>query len=170
MIGITHVKTQHLITLPVELAVEDQNSQEMYIVHVKALYIPAVLMKFNLLSVFVRVFLWLLYMLLNVIKNLHNVVIDVRKIIIIINICLRIMELSDVYVNDNELEKFHQNYCRTHWPSQGMACEVKDCGSYPTLRKYIRHWHRIHKEHHDLLVCPRCTQIFEKLYFFTRHI
>lgn len=56
MIGITHVKTQHLITLPVELAVEDQNSQEMYIVHVKALYIPAVLMKFNLLSVFVRVF------------------------------------------------------------------------------------------------------------------
>lgn len=109
-------------------------------------------------------------MLLNVIKIIHNVVIDVRKIIIIINICLRIMELSDVYVNDNELEKFHQNYCRTHWPSKGMACEVKDCGSYPTLRKYIRHWHRIHKEHHDLLVCPRCTQIFEKLYFFTIHI
>lgn len=46
-------------------------------------------------------------MLFNVIKNLYNVVIDVRKIIIIMNICLRIMELSDVYVNDNELEKFY---------------------------------------------------------------
>lgn len=54
-----------------------------------------------------------------------------------------------------------------------MACEVKDCGSYiyPTLRKYMRHWHRIHKEeHHDLLVCPRSTQNFEKLYFLTRHL
>lgn len=82
------------------------------------------------------------------------------------------MELSDVYVNDNELDKFQQNYCRTHWPSQGMACEVKDCGSYiyPTLRKYMRHWHRINKEHHDLLVCPRSTQNFEKLYFLTRHL
>lgn len=56
MIGITHVKTQHLIFHPVELAVKDQNSQEMYIVHVKALYIPAVLKNFNLLSVLVRVF------------------------------------------------------------------------------------------------------------------
>lgn len=82
------------------------------------------------------------------------------------------MELSDVYVKDNELDKFHQNYCCTHWPSQGMACEVKDCGSYiyPTLRKYMRHWHRINKEHHDLLVCPRSTQNFEKLYFLTRHL
>lgn len=82
------------------------------------------------------------------------------------------MELSDVYVNDNELDKFHQNYCRTHWSYKGMACEVKDCCSYiyPTLRKYMRHWHRIHKEHHDLLVCPRCTQNFEKLYFPTRHL
>lgn len=79
----------------------------MYIVYVKVLYILVVLMKFNLLFVFVRVFLWLFYMLFNVIKNLYNVVIDVRKIIIIINICLRIMELSDVYVNDNELEKFY---------------------------------------------------------------
>uniref|UniRef100_K1PZG9 Uncharacterized protein n=1 Tax=Magallana gigas TaxID=29159 RepID=K1PZG9_MAGGI len=63
------------------------------------------------------------------------------------------MELGDVYVNDNELDKFNQNYCHAHWPSQGMVCEVKDCGSYiyPTLRKYMRHWHRIHKEHHDLL-------------------
>lgn len=82
------------------------------------------------------------------------------------------MELSDVYVNDNEMDKFHQNYCRTHWPSQGMACEVKDCGSYiyPTLRKYMRHWHRTNKEHHDLLVCPRSTQNFEKFYFLNRHL
>lgn len=79
----------------------------------------------------------------------------------------RIIELSDVHVNDNDLDIFNQNYCRTHWPYYGMACEVKDCGSYiyPTLPKYMRHWHRIHKEHHDLLVCPRCTQNFEKLFF-----
>lgn len=55
MIGITHVKTQHLISLPVELAVEDQLSLEMYIVHPKALYIPVVVAKFKLLFVFVRV-------------------------------------------------------------------------------------------------------------------
>lgn len=48
---------------------------------------------------------------------------------IIIDICFRIVELIDVYVNDNELDKFHKNYCRTHWPSQGIACEVKNCGS-----------------------------------------
>lgn len=48
-----------------------------------------------------------------------------------------------------------------------MACDMKDCGSYiyPTLPKYMRHWHRIHMEHHDLLVIPRCTQNFEKLFF-----
>lgn len=82
------------------------------------------------------------------------------------------MELSDVYVNDNDLDKFHQNYCRTHWPYQGMACEVKDCGSYiyPTLRKYMRHLHRIHKDHQDLLVCHRCTQNFVKIYSLTRHL
>lgn len=84
----------------------------------------------------------------------------------------RIMELSDVYVNDNDLDKFHQNYCRTHWPYQGMACEVKDCGTYiyPTLRKYMRHLHRIHKDHQDLLVCHRCTQNFVKIYSLTRHL
>uniref|UniRef100_K1QK99 Uncharacterized protein n=1 Tax=Magallana gigas TaxID=29159 RepID=K1QK99_MAGGI len=82
------------------------------------------------------------------------------------------MELSDVYVNDNDLDKFHQNYCRTHWSYQGMACEVKDCGSYiyPTLRKYMRHLHRIHKDHQNLLVCHRCTQNFVKIYSLTRHL
>lgn len=34
----------------------------------------------------------------------------------------------------------------------------------------MRHWHKIHKEHHDLLVCPRCAQNFGKLYFLTRHL
>lgn len=56
MIGITYVKTQHLISFPVELAVEDQLSLEMNIVHLKALYIPVVVKKFELLFVFVRVF------------------------------------------------------------------------------------------------------------------
>lgn len=57
MIGINHVKIQHLISLPVELAVEDQLSLEMYIlvVYPKALYIPEVVAKFKLLFVFVRV-------------------------------------------------------------------------------------------------------------------
>lgn len=55
MIGINHVKTQHLISLPVELAVEDQLSLEMYIVHPKALYISVVVAKFKLLFVFVRI-------------------------------------------------------------------------------------------------------------------
>lgn len=57
MIGITYVKTQHLISFPVELAVEDQLSLEMNIVHLKALYISEVVVKkFELLFVFVRVF------------------------------------------------------------------------------------------------------------------
>lgn len=56
MIGITYVKTQHLISFPVELAVEDQLSLEMNIVHLKALYISVVVKKFELLFVFVRVF------------------------------------------------------------------------------------------------------------------
>lgn len=56
MIGITYVKTQHLISFSVELAVEDQLSLEMNIVHLKALYIPVVVKKFELLFVFVRVF------------------------------------------------------------------------------------------------------------------
>lgn len=69
MIGITHVKTQHLISLPVELAVEDQLSIEMYIVHPKALFIPVDVAEFKLLFVFVRVLLLrLLNMLLNVTK------------------------------------------------------------------------------------------------------
>lgn len=105
-------------------------------------------------------------MLLNVIKIIHNVVIDVRKKKIIINICLRIMELSDVYVNDNELEKFHQNYCRTHWPSKGMACEVKDCGSYPTLRKYIIGSTRSITTFWFVLAVPR----FSRNYIFSPYI
>lgn len=56
MIGITYMKTQHLISFPVELDVEDQLSLEMNIVHLKALYIPVVVKKFELLFVFVRVF------------------------------------------------------------------------------------------------------------------
>lgn len=56
MIGITYVNTQHLISFPVELAVEDQLSLEMNIVHLKALYISVVVKKFELLFVFVRVF------------------------------------------------------------------------------------------------------------------
>lgn len=56
MIWITYVKTQHLISFPVELAVEDQLSLEMNIVHLKALYISVVVKKFELLFVFVRVF------------------------------------------------------------------------------------------------------------------
>lgn len=56
MIGITYVKTQHLISFPVELAVEDQLSLKMNIVHLKAVYISVVVKKFELLFVFVRVF------------------------------------------------------------------------------------------------------------------
>lgn len=64
MIGITYVKTQHLISFPVELAVEDQLSLEMNIVHLKALYISVVVKKFELLFVFVRVFYdWLIFYL-----------------------------------------------------------------------------------------------------------
>lgn len=65
MIGITYVKTQHLISFPVELAVEDQLSLEMNIVHLKALYIPVVVKKFELLFVFVRVFYDCLILYLN---------------------------------------------------------------------------------------------------------
>lgn len=34
----------------------------------------------------------------------------------------------------------------------------------------MRHWHKIHREHHDLLICPCCAKNFEKLYFLTRHL
>lgn len=50
------MKTQHLISFPVEFAVEDQLSLQMNIVHLKALFIPVVVKKFELLFVFVRVF------------------------------------------------------------------------------------------------------------------
>lgn len=56
MIGITYMKTQHLISFPVEFAVEGQLNLQMNIVHLKALFIPVVVKKFELLFVFVRVF------------------------------------------------------------------------------------------------------------------
>lgn len=74
----------------------------------------------------------------------------------------RIMKLNYVYVNDNDLDKFHRIIAALTGPPKAcLRCE----GLWFLHISNMRHWHRIHKEHQNLDV-PRISRFF----FLTRHL
>lgn len=92
------------------------------------------------------------------------------------------MDVLDIEVDSNELQQFfdleggeaadrrQEPICspapepdRKQWGTSGMECEVPHCqplGKFPSFRKYINHWLKVHRKSIPLFKCSICLKKF----------